>query len=64
MPTKVYFEIAESSSKNHFNPFRTFDHREFLCGWCSAFVNIGVTYPVYKMIFRQVRILTMEFLTC
>lgn len=30
-----------------------FDHREFACGWGAAFVNITVTYPIYKMIFRQ-----------
>jgi len=27
--------------------------REFACGWGSAFVNISVTYPIYKIIFRQ-----------
>ncbi|XP_055601793.1 mitochondrial nicotinamide adenine dinucleotide transporter SLC25A51-like [Uranotaenia lowii] len=27
--------------------------REFACGWGAAFVNIAVTYPIYKMIFRQ-----------
>lgn len=27
--------------------------REFACGWGAAFVNITITYPVYKMIFRQ-----------
>lgn len=32
---------------------RTFDPREFACGWGAAFVNITVTYPIYKMIFRQ-----------
>jgi len=32
---------------------RTFDWREFACGWGAAFVNITVTYPIYKMIFRQ-----------
>jgi hypothetical protein len=31
-----------------------FDWHEFACGWGAAFVNITVTYPVYKMIFRQV----------
>lgn len=32
----------------------TFDWREFACGWGAAFVNITATYPIYKMIFRQV----------
>ncbi|KAL9697124.1 hypothetical protein quinque_000565 [Culex quinquefasciatus] len=27
--------------------------KEFACGWGAAFVNIAVTYPIYKMIFRQ-----------
>ncbi|XP_037924299.1 mitochondrial nicotinamide adenine dinucleotide transporter SLC25A51 [Hermetia illucens] len=27
--------------------------REFLCGWSAAFFNIGLTYPIHKMIFRQ-----------
>lgn len=27
--------------------------REFACGWGAAFVNITVTYPIYKTIFRQ-----------
>lgn len=31
----------------------TFDWREFACGWGAAFINITVTYPIYKMIFRQ-----------
>lgn len=29
------------------------DPREFICGWGAAFINITVTYPVYKVIFRQ-----------
>lgn len=33
------------------NPF---EWKEFACGWGAAFVNITSTYPVYKMIFRQV----------
>lgn len=30
------------------------DHSEFICGWGAAFINITVTYPIYKIIFRQV----------
>uniref|UniRef100_A0A034VUK9 Solute carrier family 25 member 51 n=1 Tax=Bactrocera dorsalis TaxID=27457 RepID=A0A034VUK9_BACDO len=30
-----------------------FDWKEFACGCGAAFINIGVTYPIYKMIFRQ-----------
>ena len=44
-----------ASKKSEFaNPFQSFDHREFLCGCGSALINIAITYPVYKMIFRQV----------
>ncbi|CRL01950.1 CLUMA_CG015275, isoform A [Clunio marinus] len=49
---KVYMDIADKKSPL-VNPFRTFDYREFLCGWGSAFVNITLTYPLYKTIFRQ-----------
>lgn len=28
--------------------------REFACGWSAAFVNITITYPINKVIFRQV----------
>ncbi|XP_055382781.1 mitochondrial nicotinamide adenine dinucleotide transporter SLC25A51 isoform X2 [Condylostylus longicornis] len=33
--------------------FKKFDWREFVCGYGAATINIGVTYPIYKMIFRQ-----------
>lgn len=36
------------------NPLGHFDAREFACGWYAAFVNICLTYPVHKIIFRQV----------
>ena len=31
----------------------TEDGREFLCGWGAAFVNITMTFPINKVIFRQ-----------
>lgn len=46
-------DIADKNSPLK-NPFQSFDHREFLCGWGSAFINITLTYPLYKTIFRQV----------
>lgn len=52
---KTYMDIADKKSPLA-NPFQNFDHREFLCGWGSAFINITMTYPLYKTIFRQVRI--------
>lgn len=33
--------------------FSSFHWKEFACGCGAAFVNIGITYPIYKMIFRQ-----------
>lgn len=35
-------------------PFLLVDQSEFICGWGAAFINITVTYPIYKIIFRQV----------
>ncbi|XP_058451623.1 mitochondrial nicotinamide adenine dinucleotide transporter SLC25A51 [Malaya genurostris] len=35
------------------SPVPLMNWREFACGWGAAFVNITVTYPIYKMIFRQ-----------
>lgn len=54
MPSKMLHEIASKNSEKFKNPFQSFDHREFLCGCGAAFINIAITYPVYKMIFRQV----------
>lgn len=28
--------------------------REFICGWGAGTMNIAVTYPINKVIFRQV----------
>lgn len=33
---------------------RKINWKEFACGWGAAFINITVTYPVNKLIFRQV----------
>ncbi|PSN32132.1 hypothetical protein C0J52_11757 [Blattella germanica] len=35
------------------NGSNEFDWREFVCGWGAAFINITVTYPINKLIFRQ-----------
>lgn len=36
------------------NPrFHLGDWKEFACGWGAAFINITVTYPIYKVMFRQ-----------
>lgn len=49
---KTYMDIADKKSPLA-NPFAAFDNREFICGWGSAFINITMTYPLYKTIFRQ-----------
>lgn len=36
------------------NGFWHIDLQEFVCGWGASFINIGITYPVYKIMFRQV----------
>ncbi|KAF7991735.1 hypothetical protein HCN44_010536 [Aphidius gifuensis] len=30
------------------------DTREFICGWGAAVINVTVTYPINKIIFRQI----------
>lgn len=30
------------------------DYREFVCGWGAAIVNVSLTFPINKLIFRQV----------
>jgi hypothetical protein len=32
----------------------TVDWREFAAGWCASFVNICITFPMNKVMFRQV----------
>lgn len=33
------------------------DYKEFICGWGAAAINILVTFPLNKVIFRQVCVL-------
>jgi Mitochondrial carrier protein len=49
---KTIMDIADKKSPLR-HPFQNFDRREFLCGIGSAFINITLTYPLYKTIFRQ-----------
>lgn len=30
------------------------DFKEFFCGWGAAVINVTVTFPINKVIFRQV----------
>ena len=42
---------ASSSSSSGRNAF--WDRREFLCGWGAALINICSTFPINKIMFRQ-----------
>lgn len=35
--------------------------KDFACGWGAAFINICITFPVNKIIFRQVRVYVNTF---
>lgn len=30
------------------------DFKEFICGWGAALINVSITFPINKIIFRQV----------
>ena len=38
--------------------------REFMCGWGAAFINITVTFPINKIMFRQVKSPHIHFTSC
>ena len=38
-------KLKKDSNKNDLN--------EFVCGWSAAFVNILITFPINKIMFRQ-----------
>lgn len=47
--------VADSVSSST-PPFRSeafWDRREFLCGWGAALINICTTFPINKIMFRQ-----------
>ncbi|XP_037732069.1 solute carrier family 25 member 51 [Drosophila subpulchrella] len=46
-------EISRGGSVFSDRFFGAFQWEEFACGCGAAFVNIAATYPIYKMIFRQ-----------
>lgn len=52
---KAAYDVRSASHENIFLDrfFGAFQWEEFACGCGSAFVNICVTYPIYKLIFRQ-----------
>lgn len=44
-------------------PKKYINLQEFACGWGASFINISVTYPVYKIMFRQVNFIPISSLT-
>jgi len=44
-------------------PVSGFKWKEFACGWGAAFINITVTFPINKVMFRQVHKQTTVFKT-
>lgn len=46
-------EVKVSNSSYNV-PMQNGGWREFACGWGAAVINVGCTYPINKMIFRQV----------
>ena len=57
--------VSNSSSNHDSKPkekHSASDCREFVCGWGAAFINITVTFPMNKVMFRQVRFNLLFFL--
>lgn len=46
--------MAQNNNKRNGNGFWQVDLQEFVCGWGASFINIAITYPLYKVMFRQV----------
>lgn len=51
---KPMFETLTKPSLYAVMKLNSNDYREVMCGWGSAIINITVTYPINKIIFRQV----------
>lgn len=47
--------MAQNNNARNGNGFWQVDLQEFVCGWGASFINIAITYPLYKVMFRQVR---------
>lgn len=56
-------KLIEEQSRNSSIKLDSNDAREFLCGWGSAVINVTVTYPINKVIFRQVSGLSVNSIT-
>lgn len=44
---------SSSSSSRNINKFEKHDLREYICGWGAALINITTTFPINKIMFRQ-----------
>lgn len=44
---------GDSASLVTSKPFESDDSREFICGYGAAFINICLTFPINKVMFRQ-----------
>ncbi|XP_034945537.1 solute carrier family 25 member 51 [Chelonus insularis] len=47
-------ELKKNSSIVSIYQITSDDYKEFLCGWGAAVINVTVTYPINKIIFRQI----------
>jgi hypothetical protein len=58
---KGYGYTQKTDSRLFSEDSAMYDWREFICGWGAAFINISITFPINKLIFRQVRSLIFFF---
>ncbi|KAB7505984.1 Solute carrier family 25 member 51 [Armadillidium nasatum] len=52
-PEPVISAFIMSSNSGMNSRVKHEDNREFVCGWGAAFINITVTFPMNKIMFRQ-----------
>ncbi|VDH98547.1 Hypothetical predicted protein [Mytilus galloprovincialis] len=45
--------ISQKEMSTYIQNRNTKNYEEFICGWGAAFVNIGFTFPINKVMFRQ-----------
>ncbi|XP_071141599.1 mitochondrial nicotinamide adenine dinucleotide transporter SLC25A51-like [Mytilus edulis] len=45
--------ISKQEMSTYIQSRNTKNYEEFICGWGAAFVNIGFTFPINKVMFRQ-----------
>lgn len=53
--TMHYKYALDPKHKSYYAVFiENIQYKDFMCGWGAAFCNITITYPINKIIFRQV----------